>query len=167
MIEDDLVECIVALPGQLFYTTPIPVSLWLLNRNKRNGSGRGNWRDRRGEILFLDAHQLGTLVDRTHKELTGDDIGRIAGTFHAWRGEPDAGAYEDVPGFCASATVAEIAKHRWMLTPGRYVGSEEAGIDGEPLQEKIERLRRELLEAFDESDRLQERVRTELERLDG
>jgi type I restriction enzyme M protein len=167
MVEDDLVECIVALPGQLFYTTQIPVSLWFLNRNKRNGSGRGNWRDRRREILFIDARQLGALVDRTHKELTDDDIGRIAGTYHAWRGEPDTGAYEDVPGFCASAKIDKIAENRFVLTPGRYVGSEGAEDDGEPMPEKIIRLKRELFQAFEESKELQERVRAALERIDG
>jgi type I restriction enzyme M protein len=166
MIEADLVECIVALPGQLFYTTPIPVSLWLLNRNKHNGSGRGNWRDRRGEILFIDARQLGILVDRTHKELTDGDIERIAGTYHAWRGEPDALPYADIPGFCASATVAEIGEHHFVLTPGRYVGSQDAEDDGEPTQEKIARLRGELFDAFQQSDRLQAAVRAALERLD-
>jgi type I restriction enzyme M protein len=167
MIEDDLVECIVALPGQLFYTTPIAVSLWLLNRNKRNGSGRGNWRDRRGEILFIDARQLGTLVDRTHKELTDDDIGRIAGTYHAWRGEPGAGSYEDLLGLCASATVEMIVANRFVLTPARYVGSQVAEDDGEPTKEKISRLTSDLFDAFDDSERLAARVRAALERLDA
>jgi type I restriction enzyme M protein len=167
MVEDDLVECIVALPGQLFYTTPIPVSLWLLNRNKRNGSERGNWRDRRGEILFIDARQLGVLVDRTHKELTDEEIARIAGTYHAWRGEPDAGAYEDVLGYCASATIAEVADQRFALTPGRYVGSEEVVDDGEPLQGKIARLKAELFDSMDESDRIQKLVRDALARIDA
>jgi type I restriction enzyme M protein len=167
MVEDDLVECIVALPGQLFYSTQIPVSLWFLNRNKRNGSARGNWRDRRGEVLFIDARKLGTMVDRTHRELTDEDIERIASTYHAWRGEPGMGDYQDVPGFCASATINQIAEHRFVLTPGRYVGSEEAEDDGEPIAEKIARLKRELFEAFAESDRLQERVKRALERVDG
>ncbi|MGA9919698.1 MAG: class I SAM-dependent DNA methyltransferase [Candidatus Dormiibacterota bacterium] len=166
MIEDDLVECIVALPGQLFYTTQIPVSLWFLNRNKRNGSGRGNWRDRRGETLLIDARQLGTLVDRTHKELSDDDIGRIANTYHAWRGETDAGVYEEVLGFCASAKLETIAANRFVLTPGRYVGSQATLDDGEPIDEKIERLKGELFGAFDESNRLQAAVRAALERLD-
>ena len=159
--------CIVALPGQLFYTTQIPVSLWFLNRNKRNGTGRGNWRDRRGELLFIDARKLGMMVDRTHRELTDDEIARIATTYHVWPGEPGAGDYEDVPGFCASATVQQIGEHRFVLTPGRYVGSEELEDDGEPIQEKIARLKRELYEAFEESDRLQARVRAALERVDG
>ncbi len=166
MVEDDLVECIVALPGQLFYSTQIPVSLWFLNRNKRNGTARGNWRDRRGQVLFIDARKLGTMVDRTHRGLTAAEITRIASTYHAWRGEPDAGAYEDVAAFCASASVAQIAEHRFVLTPGRYVGSEAAEEDDEPIGDKIARLKRELYEAFEESDRLQERVKRALERVD-
>jgi type I restriction enzyme M protein len=166
MVEEDLVECIVSLPGQLFYTTAIPVSLWFLNRNKRNGSGRGNWRDRRGEVLFIDARKLGILVDRTHRELTDEEIARIAGCYHAWRREPDVGAYEDTPGFCASATVPQISENRFVLTPGRYVGSEEAKDDGEPIQQKLLRLKSELFDALDESDRLEGRVRVALERVD-
>jgi len=170
MVEGDLVECIVALPGQLFYSTQIPVSLWFLNRDKGNGHtrpGTPTWRDRRGEVLFIDARKLGTMVDRTHRELTDEDVVRIAGIYHAWRGEPDAGEYQDLPGFCASAKIEQIAEHRFVLTPGRYVGSEAAEEDDEPIGEKIARLKRELYEAFEESDRLQERVRAALERVDG
>jgi len=170
MVEGDLVECVVALPGQLFYSTQIPVSLWFLNRDKGNGHtrpGTAAWRDRRGEVLFVDARKLGAMVDRTHRELTDEDIARIADTYHAWRGEPDTDPYEDVPGFCASATVEQIAEHRFVLTPGRYVGSEAADEDDEPIGDKIDRLKRELYEAFEESDRLQERVRAALERVDG
>ena len=166
MVEDDLVECIVALPGQLFYSTPIPASLWFLNRSKLNGHSKGVWRDRRGEVLFIDARKLGAMVDRTHRELTDEDVTRVASTYHAWRGEPDAGEYNDVPGFCASATLDQITAHRFVLTPGRYVGSEEAEDDGEPIAEKIARLKDELCEAFEESDRLQARVREALERID-
>ena len=165
MVEDDLVECIVALPGQLFYTTQIPVCLWILNRNKKNGSGRGSWRDRRGEVLFVDARKLGTMVDRTHKELTDEDIARIAGSYHSWRGEPDAGAYQDVPGFCSSATADQISAHRFVLTPGRYVGTEAEDDDDEPIDKKIVRLKQDLYHAFDESVRLQALVRETLERL--
>jgi len=170
MVEGDLVECIVALPGQLFYSTPIPVSLWFLNRDKGNGHTRPvtpTWRDRRGEVLFIDARKLGEMVDRTHRELADDDIARIADTYHAWRGEPDAGEYQDLPGFCASAKIEQVAEHRFVLTPGRYVGSEAADEDDEPIADKIDRLKRELYEAFEESDRLQERVRAALERVDG
>jgi type I restriction enzyme M protein len=114
----------------------------------------------------LDARQLGVMVDRTHRELTDEEIARIASTYHVWKGEPDADGYSDIPGFCASASIAQIAEHRFVLTPGRYVGSEEVEEDDEPIEEKILRLKWELLEAFDESARLQERVRAALGRID-
>jgi type I restriction enzyme M protein len=120
MIEADLVECIVAMPSQLFYSTQIPAALWFLNRDKTPGGARA-WRDRRGETLFIDARKLGTLVDRTHRELTNEDIARIAGTYHAWRGERDADEYADIPGFCASVSRERIAEGRVArgnLTPG-------------------------------------------------
>jgi type I restriction enzyme M protein len=164
MVEGDVVECIVAMPGQLFYTTQIPVSLWFLNRDKHGGGTKG-WRDRRGEILFIDARQLGHLVDRTHRELTDEEIAQIASTYHAWRGEPDAGSYEDVPGVCASANIEEISEHRFALTPGRFVGAGEPEDDGEPIEEKLARLKLELLAAFEESSHLQERVRAALEQV--
>jgi type I restriction enzyme M protein len=166
MVEADLVECIVAMPGQLFYTTQIPVSLWFLNRDKSSGGSR-QWRDRKGEVLFIDARTIGTMVDRTHRELSTEDMGKITGAYHAWRGEPGTEDYEDVPGFCASATTSQIAERRFVLTPGRYVGSEDADDDGEPIAEKLQRLKNELFAAFKESDRLQERVRTSLEHVDG
>ncbi|HWI89039.1 MAG TPA: class I SAM-dependent DNA methyltransferase, partial [Sphingomicrobium sp.] len=115
IVEADLVDCMVALPGQLFYSTQIPVCLWFLARSKKNG----RFRDRRGETLFIDARKLGAMVDRTHRELTDADVARIAGTYHAWRGDRDAGSYENVRGFCVSATVEDIRKHGHVLTPGR------------------------------------------------
>jgi type I restriction enzyme M protein len=136
MIEADLVDCMVALPGQLFYSTQIPVCLWFLARSK----GNGRFRDRRGETLFIDARKLGTMVDRVHRELTEEDVARIAGTYHAWRGDEGAGEYGDVPGFCKSATLEEIRKHGHVLTPGRYVGAEAAEDDGEAFEEKMKRL---------------------------
>ena len=166
LLEADLVECIVALPGQLFYSTAIPVSLWFLNRDKTPGGARA-WRDRRSEVLFIDGRRLGTLVDRTHRELSDDEIGRVASTYHAWRGELVGGEYADVPGFCASATLEQVAENRHVLTPGRYVGSESSAEESEPLDEKVARLTQELSEAFDESDRLQTRIRAGLDVLDG
>jgi type I restriction enzyme M protein len=166
MIEADVVECIVALPGQLFYTTQIPVSLWFLNRDKTSGGSRG-WRDRKGEVLFIDARSIGTMVDRTHRELSAEDMAKIAGTYHGWRGELNTPAYEDVPGFCASATVSQIAERRFVLTPGRYVGTEDTADDGEPIAEKILRLKSDLFAAFDTSDELQSRVKQALEQLRG
>ena len=137
MLEADAVDCMVALPGQLFYTTQIPACLWFLARNKNPGKG---WRDRRGQVLFIDARKLGVLVDRTRRELTDEEIQKIADTYHAWRGEPGAGEYADVPGFCKSATLEEIRKHGFVLTPGRYVGAAAQEDDGEPFEEKMARL---------------------------
>jgi len=130
------VDCMVALPGQLFYSTQIPVCLWFLTRNK----GNSRFRERRGETLFIDARKLGSMVDRTHRELTDDDLAKIVGTYHAWRGDKDALKYEDVPGFCKSATRDDIRKHGHVLTPGRYVGAEATEDDGEPFEEKMKRL---------------------------
>ncbi|MBE2237257.1 MAG: SAM-dependent DNA methyltransferase, partial [Caldilineaceae bacterium] len=140
IVEADLVECMVALPGQLFYSTQIPVCLWFLGRARRGGSGL---RDRRGETLFIDARKLGTLIDRVHRELSDAEIAMIAGTYHAWRGK-DAGAYADTPGFCRAATLAEIREHGYILTPGRYVGAAAVKEDGEPFEEKMARLVEEL-----------------------
>ncbi len=158
LIENDLVECIVALPGQLFYTTQIPVSLWFLTKDKsdRKITSERQQRARVGEVLFIDARQLGTMVSRTNKELTDADIARIAETFHAWRGEE--GQYADVPGFCASATLDQIAEHGNVLTPGRYVGSEDVEDDGEPLDEKIARLTEEVRAGFVDRAHIQEQV---------
>ena len=136
IVEADLVDCIVALPGQLFYSTQIPVCLWFLARDKRNG----RFHDRRGETLFIDARKLGTMIDRVQRTLTDADIERVAGTYHAWRGDKDAGKYEDVAGYCKAAKLDEIRGHGFVLTPGRYVGAEVAEEDGEPFEEKLKRL---------------------------
>jgi type I restriction enzyme M protein len=136
IIEADLVDCMVALPGQLFYATQIPVCLWFLARNKQNG----RFRDRRGETLFIDARKLGTLVDRIHRELSDDDVAKIAKTYHAWRGDKNAGAYADLAGFCKAEKLDAIRKHGYVLTPGRYVTAEEAESDGEPFELKMKRL---------------------------
>ena len=137
MIEADVVDCMVALPGQLFYSTQIPACLWFLTREKSPGKGR---RDRRGQVLFIDARKMGELVDRTRRELTDAEIQKIADTYHAWRGEKNAGEYVDVAGFCKSATLEDIRKHDHALTPGRYVGAAEQEDDGEPFEEKMRRL---------------------------
>lgn len=137
MLEADVVDCMVALPGQLFYSTQIPACLWFLTREKAPGKGR---RDRRGQVLFIDARKMGELVDRTRRELTDAEIQKIADTYHAWRGEKNAGEYADVAGFCKSATLEEIRKHDHVLTPGRYVGTAEQEDDGEPFEEKMRRL---------------------------
>jgi len=140
IIEADLVDCMVALPGQLFYSTQIPVCLWFLARSKNNG----RFRDRQGETLFIDARQLGSLVDRTHRELTDEDVATVAGTYHAWRGDPAARQYQDISGFCMAVSTDEIRKHGHVLTPGRYVGAAAAEEDDEPFEEKMERLVAEL-----------------------
>jgi type I restriction enzyme M protein len=161
IIEADLVDCMVALPGQLFYTTQIPVCLWFLTKNKQN-SGK---RDRRGEVLFIDARNMGTMVSRVQRELTADDIAKIAGTYHAWRGEPDAGTYDDIPGFCKSATLDDIRKHGHVLTPGRYVGAEVQDDDGEPLDEMMRRLVATLREQQAEAARLDAKIDIALKEL--
>src|SRR5437870_5146022 len=144
IIEADLVDCMVTLPGQLFYSTQIPACLWFLSRDKRNG----RFRDRRRETLFINASKLGHLIDRVHRELGEEEIQRVAQTYHAWRGGDDplrnphseVGEYADVPGFCRSATTEEMAKHDYVLMPGTYVGSEAIEDDGEPFAEKMARL---------------------------
>ncbi len=141
MLEEDVVDCMVALPGQLFYSTQIPACLWFLARDKNPGNGL---RDRRGEVLFIDARKLGVMVDRTRRELTDDEIATIAGCYHAWHGEEGAGEYADVAGFCKSASIELIRKHGHVLTPGRYVGAAEQEDNGEPFEEKMTRLVAEL-----------------------
>ncbi len=140
IVEADLVDCMVALPGQLFYGTQIPACLWFIARDKSGQPTKGGnpLRDRRGEVLFIDARELGTMVSRTQKELTPDDFWRIANTYHPWRGE--GGKYADVPGFCRSVTLEEIRQHGHVLTPGRYVGAQEGEDDDEPFEEKMARL---------------------------
>jgi len=151
IIEDDLVDCMVALPGQLFYSTQIPVCLWFLSRNKKN---------RRGNTLFIDARKLGTLFDRVHRELTDEDISKIAGVYHKWKcGDEE---YQDIQGFCKSVTVEEIKGQGYILTPGRYVGIEEQEDDGEPFEEKMARLTSELSEMFKRSHELEDEIRKKL-----
>ncbi|MBX3097409.1 MAG: SAM-dependent DNA methyltransferase [Fimbriimonadaceae bacterium] len=161
IVEADLVDCIVALPPQLFYTTGSPVCLWFLTRNKSNGK----LRDRRGQTLFIDARKMGTLVTRVLRELSAEEVERIATTYHAWRGEAEAGEYADIKGFCKSADLEEIREHNHILTPGRYVGAEDVEADDEPFEEKFARLSQQLEEQFAESDRLQEVIRGNLARL--
>ncbi len=169
IIEADLVDCMVAMPGQLFYSTPIPVCLWFLSRNKSGGTSavslKSKLRNRQGETLFIDARKFGTMTDRVHRELTDDDIAKIAGTYHAWRGDKDAGKYENTPGFCKSTALDEIRSHGHVLTPGRYVGAEDVEDDGEPFEEKMQRLVAELHGQFLESDRLEQAIKTNLKGL--
>jgi type I restriction enzyme M protein len=170
MVEADLVACMIALPPQLFRTTAIPACLWFLAKDK-TPQGAKHLADQRGQVLFIDARNMGYLINRTEREFKPEEIQRIAGTYHAWRGTASAREaglkYEDIPGFCHSASTEEIRKHDHVLTPGRYVGAAEVdNTDSEPIAEKIERLKKELFGLFDESSRLEQEVRTQLERLD-
>ena len=159
LVEADLVDCMVALPGQLFYSTQIPACLWFLARDR---AGR-TLRDRRGEVLFIDARELGSMVDRTHRELTANDIARIADTYHRWRGEADG--YDDQPGFCRSAPLEEIRRHDHVVTPGRYVGAPPADDDGEPFADKMTRLVAELRDQQAEGAKLDAAVAKNLHAL--
>lgn len=166
MLEADAVDCMVALPGQLFYSTQIPACLWFLARNKNPAnSKKGGLRDRRGQVLFIDARNMGVMVDRTRRELTDEEIKKIADTYHAWRGEKNAGKYADVPGFCKSATLDEIRKHNHVLTPGRYVGAAEQEDDGEPFAEKMARLTAQWRQQRAEAARLDAAIEANLREL--
>jgi type I restriction enzyme M protein len=186
LIEDNLVDCMVALPGQLFYTTQIPVCLWFLAKDRSNGlikypynNGTAKLRDRRGEILFIDARKLGYMEDRIHRDLAMADIYQIADAYHAWRGEPladptrmdkegnplpslFADGYKDIPGFCKSAKLDEVKQHGYVLTPGRYVGAAEAEEDAEPFAEKMTRLTGQLREQMAESAKLDAEIKKQL-----
>ena len=158
IVEADLVDCIIALPGQLFRSTQIPACLWFLSRGR---SRRRDW-DRKGQTLFIDARKMGNMLNRTLRDLSPEDIARIAGTYHSWR---DGGEYKDEPGFCKSATLEEIQKHGHVLTPGRYVGAAPQEDDGEPFQEKMTRLTAQWQEQQAEGQRLDEEIAANLERL--
>lgn len=155
MIEADLVDCMVALPPQLFYNTQIPACLWFLNKAKPA--------NRRGQTLFIDARRMGFMLNRTLRDLSDTDLEQIAQTYHRWR--EGNGEYQDIPGFCKSATLDEIAGHGYVLTPGRYVGVGDVGDDGEPFEDKMERLTAQLQEQFAESVRLEQTIRENLARL--
>jgi type I restriction enzyme M protein len=160
MVEDDVVECMVALPSQLFYSVQIPVSLWFLTKDKsaRKVKSERPQRDRMGEVLFIDARDLGHMESRTHRNLSREDVARIAETYNAWRGDPDLQPYEDVPGFCASATTTQVADASFALSPGRFVGTEVAEVDGVPIDEQISRLSAQVRELFMRREALQEEV---------
>jgi type I restriction enzyme M protein len=153
----------IALPGQLFYTTQIPACLWFIARNKKNGK----FRDRRGQTLFIDARKMGHLIDRTHREFSDEEISRIAQTYHAWRGSRPSvkSDYIDIPGFCKSAAIEDIRAHGYVLTPGRYVGAENIEDDDEPFDEKMKRLTAKLEEQFAESSKLDAEIRNNLKKL--
>ncbi|WP_271397298.1 type I restriction-modification system subunit M [Salinicoccus roseus] len=160
LIEEDLVECIVTLPGQLFYSTQIPVCLWFLTKNKeRNGKN-----ERKNEILFIDARDIGHMVSRTLKEFSDEEINKVSNVFHAWRGTSDD-KYEDLSGFCKVATIDEVRSHEYILTPGRYVGLADVEEDSEPFEQKMERITGELGEQFAKSKELEDKIRKSLEEL--
>jgi len=156
----DMVDCMVALPSQLFYNTSIPACLWFVTRDKKDNK----FRDRRGEILFIDARNMGRMIDRRHRELTDKDIKKIAETYHSWRGENNL-KYKDVLGFCKAAKLEEVEKHNFILTPGRYVGIPEEEEDDEEFEEKMKRLTSELAKQMKEGKKLDEEIRENLEGL--
>jgi len=173
MIDNDLVDCMIALPGQLFYTTQIPVCLWFVTKNKAATSvaqGKNAYRNRKGETLFIDARNMGTMVDRTHKELTEDDIAEITHTYHAWRNSPErhseldseSAKYEDQAGYCKSATLEEIKNNDYVLTPGRYVGVAEVEDDGIAFETKMEGLTQSLKEQMAQSSTLDKAITNSL-----
>lgn len=163
LIEADMVDCMVALPGQLFFSTQIPVCLWFLTRNKGEvKSKKGEGRDRRGETLFIDARKMGTLTDRVHRDLTEEDIAKVADTYHVWK---SGNKYSDISGFCKSATTKEIQEQGYVLTPGRYVGAAEVEEDDMPFDEKMKTLTATLADQFSESDKLEKSIRANLKRI--
>lgn len=156
IIESDLVDCMVALPSQLFYNTMIPVCLWFIARNKKNHP----FRNRKGEILFIDARHMGVMFDRRHRELTNEEIQNISGTYHAWRSKD--GQYLDIAGFCKSAKLDEVQEHEYILTPGQYVGTKAQEEDPEPFEDKMKRLTSELATQFKKSHELEDEIRKNL-----
>lgn len=168
LIENDLVDCMIALPGQLFYTTQIPVCLWFITKNKRTqqfSDERKQFRDRRGETLFIDARNMGSMISRVHKELTTDDIAEITRTYHAWRGEAKDGNYLDIPGFCKSSTLDDIKANDYVLTPGRYVGAADIEDDGIAFETKMAELSQALFQQMAEAEKLDSIIRQNLQRL--
>ena len=176
MIENDLIDCMIALPGQLFYTTQIPVCLWFMTKSKAAVPAKG-YRNRQGETLFIDARNLGSMIDRTTKELTADDIATIADTYHAWRSTPEELAerikrgdsklaqYDDRAGFCKVATIEEMKANDYVLTPGRYVGAAEQEDDGVAFETKMRELSQTLFAQMKQAEELDNAIRQNLEGL--
>jgi type I restriction enzyme M protein len=163
LVDANLVDCIVALPEKLFLNAGIPVALWFLSKNR---AGKGH-RDRKGEVLFIDARKLGHMTTRTLRTLSAEDSERISSSYHNWRNAEPLEPYEDISGFCKSVTIDEIATHDYVLTPGRYVGAADIEDDGEPIVDKLARLRTQLLAEFDEADRLEKVIRSRLSAVIG
>jgi type I restriction enzyme M protein len=161
IIEDDLIDCMVALPTNLFYTVTIPACLWFVTKNKDDGKSR----KRKGETLFIDARKIFTQVDRAHNELSEEQIQKIAGTYRSFIGEKGYPKYEDIPGYCQVSKIEDIAKNNYVLTPGRYVGAEEIEDDGEPFEDKMKRLTQEYARLTDESAKLDKEIRKNLKEI--
>ena len=161
IVEADLVDCMVALPGQLFYSTQIPVCLWFIARNKNSN----RFRKRTGETLFIDARRLGKMIDRVHRELTHSEMTRNAETYHAWRGDEGASEYADEPGFCKGTTLTEIQENGNVLTPGRYVGAEVQEEDDEQFEDIMANLTEKLTEQMAEARRLDDAIAKNLQML--
>jgi type I restriction enzyme M protein len=176
LIEDDRIECMIALPGQLFYTTQIPVCLWFMTKNKTANPKHG-YRDRQGETLFIDAREMGTMISRVHKELTPDDLAKIADTYHAWRSdsselqrridnkEISIEQYQDQAGFCKTASLSDMAANDYVLTPGRYVGAAAIEDDGIPFETKMTELSQTLYRQLNEAEELDKAIRKNMEAL--
>ena len=162
MVEADIVDCMIALPGQLFYSTQIPACLWFLARNKNPGNG---WRDRRHELLFVDTRKLGHMADRTRKEFSNEDIVKIAKTYHSWRAASEAATYEDEPGFCKAASLQEVKEHNYILTPGRFVGTAKTKNEDVPFHERFAELKNTLAEQFDDEEEMTSLIRSKLEEI--
>jgi type I restriction enzyme M protein len=169
LIENDLVECMVALPSQLFYNTQSPACLWFLSQNKTNSnpskSSRQGFRNRSNEILFIDAREMGTMISRKQRELTDTDIRKIADTYHNWRGKEWQEKYEDIPGFCKSANILEIRKNNHILTPGCYIDFKETEEDEQAFDEKMKGLTETLKKQMEKSRTLDERIKINLKRI--
>jgi type I restriction enzyme M protein len=161
IVKADLVDCVIALPQQLFYSTPIPACLWFLARDK----GDTRFRDRHNEILFIDVRKMGMMTDRVHRELTNDEIGRIAATYHAWRGNSGSESYTDVKGFCRRVRIEDVDDNGYMLTPGRYIGAEDEESDEEPFEQRMNRLASQLDKQLAESERLEGEIKKSLRML--
>jgi type I restriction enzyme M protein len=161
IVDADLVDCMVALPPQLFYNTGIPACLWFFSRNKTNGK----FRDRTNEILFIDARELGEMISRRHRDLTDEDVSKIAGTYHKWRSKEDYEQYEDEPGFCKAVNIQEVRKNNYILTPGRYIDFKDEQLDDEDFEEKMERLTVELSAQMENSSTLDEKIKENLAKI--
>jgi type I restriction enzyme M protein len=164
IIENDLVDCMISLPGQLFYTTQIPVCLWFITKNKKEDKEKG-YRNRKGETLFIDAREMGSMINRTNKELTNGDIADIARTYHAWRGEEKDGNYQDKSGYSKSTLLAEIKANDYVLAPGRYVGAAEIEDDGIPFETKMSELSKTLLSQMNQAKELDIAIHQNLKEL--